>query len=45
LLGAALATQTGVSACLLMSTVAFAIQLGVIVVSPVTQLAALPEGA
>ncbi|MEA3114231.1 MAG: hypothetical protein QOG58_4030, partial [Caballeronia sp.] len=45
LLGAALATQTGVSACLLMSTVAFAIQLGVIVVSPVTQLAALPESA
>jgi hypothetical protein len=45
LLSAALATQSGVSACLLMSSVAFAIQLGVIVLSPVTQLAALPEGA
>jgi MFS family permease len=43
--GAALATQTGAGACLLMSSVAFAIQLVVIVQSPVTQLAALPEGA
>ncbi len=45
LLGAALATQTGVSACLLMSTAAFAIQLAIICMSPVTQLEALPEGA
>jgi len=34
-----------VGACLLVSSVAFAIQLGVIVLSPVTQLSALPEGA
>jgi predicted MFS family arabinose efflux permease len=45
LLGAALATQTGVSACLLVSTVAFAIQLAIIATSPVTHLEALPEGA
>jgi predicted MFS family arabinose efflux permease len=45
LIGAALATHMGVAACLLASMAAFAVQLIVIVRSPVSRLAALPAAA